>query len=141
MSQVSDSDSEDNSVATEKNQNERQEQFKNTVRQWVMLDNEILELRKEINARNKQKKKLAEFIVNHMKTTSKEFCNLGSGGLLELKQRKTSVTLKKDYVEQLLSNYLNDNEKAKESAEYIFQNKQTKFTDFLKRSTKSLDTD
>lgn len=113
---------------------DRQEKFKKCIREWIALDNQILEHRKEINSRNKRKKQLTPEIIEHMSKINKEFCNLGDNGTLEVKQRKSTSTLKKDYVEKLLANFLKDDDKAKQSAEYIFNNKEVKFVPVLKRN-------
>ena len=112
------------------------ETFKKYIREWIALDNAIVEYRKEINDRNKRKKQLTPFIIKHMQDIDKEFCNLGDSGTLEVKQRKSTTTLKKDYVAKLLQDILKDDKKAQESAEYIFNNKEVKFVPVLKRSSK-----
>lgn len=136
--ELSDSDSEeqaesDGSVVEDGDSNEK---FKKNIREWIALDNAIAEYRKEINERNKRKKQLTPFIIKHMQDINKEFCNLGNNGTLEVKQRKSTTTLKKDYVAKLLQDILKDEQKAQESAEYIFSNKEVKFVPVLKRSSK-----
>lgn len=113
-----------------------QELFKKAVKEWILLDDQNSEMRKEINVRNKRKKELSQLIVTYMGKVQKDVCNLGNSGSLEVKQRKSTTALKKDYVEELLKNFLKDETKAKESAEYIFNNKQVKFVPTLKRNIK-----
>lgn len=115
-------------------QGESQEKFKKAIREWIALDNQIIEYRKEINARNKRKKQLTPDIIEHMGSINKEFCNLGNSGTLEVKQRKSTATLKKDYVEKLLVDILQNEDQARKSAEHIFNNKQVKFVPVLKRT-------
>lgn len=114
------------------------ESLKKNIKEWIALDNQIIEYRKEINARNKRKKQLTPMIIENMKVIEKDHCNLGNNGTLEIKERKSTVTLKKDYVEKLLTQFLHDEAKAKESAEYIFNNKEVKFTPVLKRNIKKI---
>lgn len=130
----SDTESEAESDGSIVEDGDAQEKFKKAIREWIALDNQIIEYRKEINSRNKRKKQLTPEIIEHMGKINKEFCNLGNNGTLEVKQRKSTATLKKDYVEQLLVNVLKDEEKARQSAEYIFNNKEVKFVPVLKRS-------
>lgn len=115
------------------------EEFKRAVKDWVQLHDEITEIRAEINSRNKKKKRLTEFIIAYMQRSNKDCCNLGSSGILQMKKQKTTMTLKKEYVEELLSQVLNNEEKAKESAEYIFDRRITKDKFSLKRSNVQLD--
>ena len=49
------------------------ETFKKYIREWIALDNAIVEYRKEINDRNKRKKQLTPFIIKHMQDIDKEF--------------------------------------------------------------------
>lgn len=136
MTNGEDSESDEESVGSVVEEGDKNEKFKKFIREWIALDNAIIELRKDINVRNKRKKQLTPFIIEHMKEIDKEFCNLGDNGTIEVKQRKSTTSLKKDYVEKLLQDYLKDETKAKESAEYIFSNKEVKFVPVLKRSSK-----
>jgi hypothetical protein len=115
------------------------EEFKRAVKDWVQLHDEITEIRTQINSRNKKKKRLTEFIIAYMQRSNKDCCNLGTSGILQMKKQKTTMTLKKEYVEELLSQVLNNEEKAKESAEYIFDRRITKDKFSLKRSNVQLD--
>lgn len=129
ISNVSKSDSEGSIVET----THEQELFKKAVKEYILLDDQVAEYRKEISIRNKRKKVLSEIIVKFMNKTQKEACNLGESGSLEIKQRKSTVTLKKDYVENILSNLIKDNLKAKEYTDYIFENREVKYIPTLKR--------
>jgi hypothetical protein len=109
------------------------EQFKKSVKEWVGIHDKQTELRRIINSQNKRKKQLAENIVNFMKSQDKEILNLGTSGALQVKNRKTSVAFKKDYVEELLKKFLKNEESAKQGADFLFENKQTKFSSVLHR--------
>lgn len=111
----------------------RDEQFKRSVKEYVALFDEIAEIRKIINQKNKKKKALTEFIIAYMRDESKDICNLGASGVLAVKQSKTTVTLKKEYVQQMLTQILQDEQKAEESAKFIFENREKKETFKLQR--------
>lgn len=110
-----------------------QELFKKAVREYILIDDQMADYRKEISIRNKRKKVLSEIILKFMNKTQKDTCNIGESGSLEVKQRKSTVTIKKDYVENTLNTLLKDENKAKEYADVIFQNREVKFIPTLKR--------
>lgn len=111
----------------------RDEQFKRSVKEYVALFDEIAEIRSIINQKNKKKKALTEFIIAYMKDSEKDICNLGASGVLAMKKQKTTVTLKKDFVQQMLAQILQDEQKAEESAKFIFENREKKETFKLQR--------
>jgi hypothetical protein len=113
----------------------KDDEFRRVVKEYVSLHDEITDIRSVMNLKTKRKKGLTEFIIAYMKDQEKDICNLGSSGVLQMKKHKTSLSLKKDYVQELLARILNDDAKAKESAEYIFENKPSKETYKLHRGT------
>lgn len=129
ISDVSKSDSEGSVTET----THEQELFKKAVKEYILLDDQAAEYRKEISIRNKRKKVLSEIILKFMNKTQKDACNLGESGTLEVKQRKSTVTLKKEHIESALSNLIKDNDKAKQYADYIFDNREVKYIPTLKR--------
>jgi len=102
--------------------------FRRAMKEYVGLVDEIAEVRVTVNAKNKRKKALTEFIIAYMHDSGKNVCCVGQDSMVEMKKHKTTVTLKKEYVQELLSKILKDDAKAQESAEYIFDNKLTKET-------------
>lgn len=111
----------------------RDDEFKRAVKEYVALFDEIAEIRSIINQKNKKKKALTEFIIAYMKDSEKDICNLGASGVLAMKKQKTTVTLKKEYVQQMLTQILQDEQKAEESAKFIFENREKKETFKLQR--------
>lgn len=111
----------------------RDDEFKRAVKEYVSIHDEIADIRTVINQKTKRKKGLTEFIIAYMKDNEKLVCNLGVSGVLQMKKHKTSLSLKKDYVQELLAQILKDDAKAKESADFIFENKPSKETYKLHR--------
>ena len=91
----------------------RDDEFKRAVKEYVALFDEIAEIRSIINQKNKKKKALTEFIIAYMKDSEKDICNLGASGVLAMKKQKTTVTLKKEYVQQMLTQILQDEQKGR----------------------------
>ena len=115
------------------------EQFKDSVKEYIKIVDRLAEIRKDTSMLNKRKKKLTEVILAFMKTQKKEVCNLGNDGTLLMKTTKSSLALKKDQVEELLKQLGNDENKAKETAQYLWDNKTVRERNVLKRNLRPLD--
>lgn len=119
-------------AGSEHNQS-RDDEFRRAVKEYVGLFDEIADIRAVINQKNKRKKALTEFIIAYMRDSEKDICNLGASGMLAMKKQKTTVTLKKEYVQQMLAQILQDEKKAEESTKFIFENREKKETFKLQR--------
>lgn len=111
----------------------RDDEFRRAVKEYVVVHDEIADIRTTINQKNKRKKALTEFIIAYMKDSDKDICNLGASGMLAMKKQNTTVSLKKEHVQALLAQILNDEQKAEESAKFIFENREKKETYKLQR--------
>jgi seryl-tRNA synthetase len=116
-----------------------QQAFRDAVREFVTIHDRLAEIRKDTSMLNKRKKKLSEVIVTFMKSTNKDFCNLGEKGTLQMKESKTTQTLKKDQVISLLAQFGQPEESATEMGNYLFDNRITKVKSVIRRSTKQID--
>ena len=116
-----------------------QDGFKDVVKEFIRIHDRLAEIRKDSTMLNKRKKKLSEVILTFMKDTDKSFCNLGGDGTLEMRTSKTKLALKKDHITSLLQQYGNNEEQAKQVAEYLWSNKVTKERNVLKRSVRPID--
>jgi cob(I)alamin adenosyltransferase len=119
-------------AGSEHNQS-RDDEFRRAVKEYVGLFDEIADIRAVINQKNKRKKALTEFIIAYMRDSEKDICNLGASGMLAMKKQKTTVSLKKEYVQQMLAQILQDEQKAEESTKFIFENREKKETFKLQR--------
>ena len=108
--------------------------FKTAVHNYITLSDEISEIQNTIKERKNKLKKLNEYILAYMKDNDKELCKLGDGGMLLIKKRKTKQTFKKDDIQRLLNEFLKNEEIAKTSTDYIFENQNVKETDILHRA-------
>ena len=112
------------------------EEFKSSVKEWVLINDRIADMRKVIAEQNKRKKQLTEFVILFMKENEKEICNLGESGILHMKTQKQQATLSKDHLTKWMSEYFRDEDKAKELTQYVFEKKKEESTEkqVLKRS-------
>ena len=112
------------------------EEFKTSVKEWVLINDRIADMRKVIAEQNKRKKQLTEYIILFMKENDKEICNLGENGILHMKRQKQQATLSKDHLTKWMSEYFKDETKAKELTTFVFEKKKEESTEknVLKRS-------
>ena len=103
--------------------------FKDTVMEWMRINEEITMLQKEIRQRRNRSTHLGAFIMDAMKEMGKELCNVGEKSL-QLKQRKTTASLKKNEVEQLLRKLMSEERALKETND-LFENRVTKIKDYI----------
>jgi len=75
----------------------------NTIKTWVKLDNEIRSLKKEQTARNNEKKKLTQSLIEIMKTNEIDCVDIKDGQLCYLQQNVKKPITKKNLL-SILSN-------------------------------------
>ena len=123
---------------SEKSENVMQENFKESVKTYIKLTDELNEIGEVVKEKKKQTRVLSEVILNYMKQNEKEVCDLGAKGTIMIKKRKQKETIKREYVEEILKNHMKQ-EQAMESAKEIFDKQNVKETEFLQRNVKPLD--
>ena len=64
------------------------EQLKQTVREWVRLDNEMRTLNKEITARRNEKKTISKRLIEVMRDNKLDIFDLKDGQLMYVKKNK-----------------------------------------------------
>jgi seryl-tRNA synthetase len=109
------------------------EKFKEIVAEWMTIVDKLAEIRQSTAVLNKRKKKLNESIVAFMEQNNAEYCNMGDSGSIEMKKHKTTSTLKKDVLINLLQQLGNSEEDSAKTAIYIMENRPVKYTSVLKR--------
>ena len=129
----------DNESAVEQEIAPNTDKFKEYVREWIRIYDRLAEIRKDTSVLNKRKKEVGAKIMLYMKTNDKEMCNLGQQGSLSMKTTKSSQALKKEDIENLLVQMGTDEDKAKETAQFLIENKRKKETNTLRRSLKVLE--
>lgn len=103
--------------------------FKDAVLEWMRVNEEISQLQREIRQKRNRMNHLGNFIMDSMKNMDKELCNVGDKAL-QLKKRKSTVALKKEDVVRLLKTLTSDDVAIRET-EALFQNRTTKFKDYI----------
>ena len=109
------------------------DEFKNTVREWLMIEESMSEMQKVIREKRKRLQKLSEYISVFMKQNNKEMCDVGNEQMLILKKRKSTGGLKKEYIMQVLSEIVSQ-EQAKNYMDKMYAMRPIKETDVIKRT-------
>ena len=117
--------------------------FKNKVKQWLTIDEEINKYESKIKELKKHKKKVLEpditsFMVEHNIT------NLNTeNGLIKCNERRTKKGLNKNNIRENLTQVLNDESQIEQALQLIMNNRETIIKHVLtkpKIKGKSLDT-
>jgi len=114
------------------NKMETLEQLKQTVREWVKLDNEIRALNKEIATRRNDKKEISKTLVDVMRNNQLDVFDLKDGQLMYVKKNKKKPITQKQLL-TLLSDYYKDLEKAEEMHQYIMDNREEVTEEVIQR--------
>lgn len=108
------------------------EQLKQTVREWVKLDNEIRALNKEIVTRRNDKKDISMKLIDVMRNNKLDVFDLKDGQLMYVKKNKKKPITQKQLL-TLLSTYYKDVAKAEEMHQYIMDNREEVTEEVIQR--------
>ena len=99
------------------------DKLKNAVNEYLDLDNEIMTLQKAIKSRKEKKDKLSKVILNVMKNNEIDQMNMKNDKLIySVSQCKTP--LNKNYLNTVLTDYFDNNDKATDVINHILTNRQ-----------------
>lgn len=99
------------------------DKLKSAVTEYLNLDNEIMALQKAIKERKQKKEKLSKTILTVMRENDIEQMNTKNDKLIySVSQCKTP--LNKNYLNNVLSEYFNNNDKANDVINHILNNRQ-----------------
>ena len=110
------------------------ENLQNNVKEYLELDDHIKALNKAIKERRKKKNDLSLSILESMKQYDINFMNI-KGGKLIYSVTKNKAPINKENITKSLSNYFNNNQRANEVCKYIFDNREKKIVNTVKRIT------
>jgi hypothetical protein len=102
---------------------ETKEELINTIKKWVKIDNEIKMLQQELNKRRLEKKKLSNDLLDVMRKNDIEVFDIKNGHLMYSKKNIRKPITQKTLL-NILSKYYNDELKANEINDFIFENRE-----------------
>ena len=95
--------------------------LKNQIKEWVKIDDEIGDLKKQIRELNIKKKNLSTNLLEVMKQQEIDAFDLNNDGKLIRQVRKTKTPLTKKYIISSLVTFFQNTEKAKEASTFILE--------------------
>lgn len=97
-------------------------QLKQIVKEYLDIDNEIATLQKALKERKDKKEKLSKMILGTMKNKDIQQMNVNNEKLVySVTQYKTPLT--KPYLNNILTNYFKNEDKAQNVVEHILDNR------------------
>ena len=112
---------------------EQKEQLVTNIKEWVKLDNEINQMKTEINERNKRKKTLTDNLMKVMKHNEID-CFDVNGGSLIYKQNKVKKPINAKMLLATLQKYYKaDVTMADEITQFILDSREEQIKETLKR--------
>ncbi len=112
---------------------ETKEQLVNNIKEWIRIDNEINRLKKEINERNNQKKRLTEGLVTVMKTNQIDCFDINGGALVYKKNKVKKPISAKTLLATLQEYYKDDKKIAEELTKYVLDNREELVKESIRR--------
>jgi hypothetical protein len=110
------------------------DEFKQSVREWLLIEDDLSNMQKVIREKRKRMQNLSEFISIYMKQNDKEICDVGNDQALVLKTRRSTGSLKKEYIIKVLGEFLPNDDIIKEYTERMYSMRPIKETNFLKKT-------
>ena len=112
---------------------ETKEQLVNNIKEWIKIDNEIVQLKTEIKERNNKKKTLTENLVSVMKTNQIDCFDI-NGGALVYKTNKVKKPINgKTLLAALQNYYKTDTKIAEELAKHVMDSREEQIKETIKR--------
>jgi hypothetical protein len=111
-------------------------EFEESVKKWVMLDNQIKQAQDVSKTWKEERDKIGEFMTVYMKKEKLEqsVINL-SDGKLKLAQRTYSTPMSKDYMIKRLTLYFKGNpEKAMDCVNFMYEDREKKIAETISRT-------
>ena len=111
---------------------ETKEQLVNKIKEWMLIENEIKDLRAEIRELNNRKKGMTSDLMTVMKENEIDCFDI-KGGSIVYKQSKVKKPINSKTLMTTLSNFFkNDNLKAEELTKYILENREEQVRESIK---------
>jgi hypothetical protein len=108
------------------------------IKEWIKIDNEIINLKTQVKQKTIKKKELTESLVNVMKGNNIDCFDI-NGGALIYKQKKTKRTISgKFLLTQLEEHYKDQPELAKELTKKVLENRVNVVKDEITRKIDKL---
>jgi len=109
------------------------EEFKKVVVNWVQIDDLIREKNSELKELKSDKKSLEEYILESMDKMDQSIIDI-SDGKLRLNKSKSTAGIKQEYIQEALTELVNDQAQAQQMTKFILEKRPTVERVNLKRT-------
>ena len=103
-----------------------------SVKKWFEIDEEIKGLQTKIKELKQTKKGLSVDVIDNMKTKNIGVVETQNGKLVHL-EKKVRESITKKYLESCLGKFINNPEVIVDIIDYIYNSRETKIVDNIKR--------
>ena len=103
------------------------------VKDWIVIDNEMKEMRKKMKEYRKQKKTLTENLVNVMKSNEIDCFDIQNGQLIYTKQKIKAPLSKKHLLGSLTTYFKNDKDMVEKLSSFIMDSREEKIKENIRR--------
>lgn len=112
--------------------------FKKTVKSYINYDEKIKHYNKELAKLRKARSERESSIITYMnKNNMKDTAiKISTGGSLELCQSRRTTPMNKNYILSKLTTLYGSEKDAQKVVDYLYANRDIKYTDSLKRKSK-----
>jgi len=112
---------------------ETKEQLVNNIKEWIKMDNEIVQLKNEIKERNNKKKTLTESLVSVMKTNAIDCFDINGGALVYKKNKVKKPINGKTLLSALQNYYKTDPHIAEDLVKHVMDSREEQIKETIKR--------
>jgi phage gpG-like protein len=113
--------------------NNPKEQLVNNIKEWIKMDNEMSQLKKEMKERTNKKKILTENLVSIMRTNQIDCFDINGGTLIYKKNKVKKPISGKTLLESLQKYYKNDTNIAEEITKHVMDSREEQIKETIKR--------
>ena len=105
------------------------------IREWVLVDREILQLKAEVKRRNETKKHISDWLIDTMKEHNIDEFKLPGEKIIR-QTRKTKKPLSRKHLMECLANYYKDEpDTADELTKSIMDSREEKINEIIRKKT------
>ncbi len=112
---------------------EIKEQLVNNIKEWIKIDNEIVQLKADIKEKTSKKKTLTENLVTVMKTNSIDCFDINGGALVYKKNKVKKPINGKTLLAALQNYYKTDTNIAEEITKHVMDSREEQIKETIKR--------
>ncbi len=98
--------------------------FKDHVREWLALDDDIATLQKALKERRQRKNDLTPMVLEFMSNTRLTDINTKDGGKIRFAKSVRTQPINKKYLITRLGDYFKNIDKAEQATNYLFENRE-----------------